>query len=78
MPVNYIEISGKEVAELVARIEDTVEGYPNPAVMMACICVAALAQNPEISPSKLQECVQATSELLASTLLDESPSGAVN
>lgn len=78
MAINYIQASGKDIAELVDRIEEVVEGAPNIHVSIACIVVAALAQNPEIAPEKLQECVKGVSEYLAAFLFDESGTGAVN
>jgi hypothetical protein len=78
MPVNYVQASGKDIAELVDRIETAVEGTPDIHVSIACIVVAALAQNPDVSPAKLQECVKSVSEYMAASLFDESPAGAVN
>lgn len=78
MPINYVQASGKDIAELVDRIEDVIEGQPNIHVSIACIVVATLAQNPEIAPEKLQEVVKSISELMAASLFDESVIGAVN
>ena len=78
MPVNYVEASGKDVAEIVALIEDAVEGYPNFVVAMACIAVAILSQNQEVAPDQMRDIVQGATEYIAASLSNESPSGAVN
>ena len=78
MPISYVQASGKDIADLVDRIEDVVEGVPNIHLSIACIVVAALAQNPQINPDRLQECVKGVSEYLAACLFDESTMGAVN
>jgi hypothetical protein len=78
MPINYVSASGKDIADLVDKIEDVVEGTSNLHVSIACIVVAALAQNPEIPPDRLQDVVKGVSEYMAASLFDESEIGAVN
>ena len=78
MSINYVQASGKDIADLVDRIEDVVEGHSNVHVSIASLVVAILAQNPEVSPEKLQECVKGVSEYLAACLFDESRIGSVN
>lgn len=78
MAVNYVQASGRDIADLVEKIEDAVEGSPNIAVAAACIVVAALSQNPDIAPARLQYIVKAVSELMATTLFIEEEVGESN
>lgn len=78
MPINYVQANGKDVAALVDRIEDTIEGEPNIYVCIACFIVAALSQNPNITPERLQDVVKGLSEYMSASLFDESNMGAVN
>lgn len=78
MPINYVQASGADVAEVVNVIEDAVEGYANLHVSVACLVVAILAQNPDVEANKLQKMVKGLSEYMAANLFDESASGAVN
>ena len=78
MPINYVVASGKDIADLVDRIEDVVAGYPNVAVAAACIVVAALSQNPDVSPDTLQNIVKSVSELMTATLFGTSNTGESN
>lgn len=78
MPINYFQASGKEVAELVDKVESVVEGQPNIHVSIACIIVACLAQNPEVAPEQLQNIVKGISEYMAASLFNETQIGASN
>jgi hypothetical protein len=70
VPINYIAASGKDIADIVNRIENVVEGEANVHVSVSCIIVACLAQNPSISPEQLQNCVKGVSEYMAANLFD--------
>lgn len=65
---DYVYVSGKDIAELVDQIDGVVEGVPNVHVTTACLVVAILAQQPDIAPDKLQECVKGASEFIAAVL----------
>ena len=70
MRLNYVQTSGQDVANIVDSIEDVVEGIPNILVTTACLVVAVLAQNPEISPERLQDVVKGLSEYIAVSVFD--------
>lgn len=76
--INQFNPSGRDVAELVDRIEKAVDGENNIVVSTACIVVSALAQDPDVSPDKLVKIVEEVSSLIAMILFDGSPTGAVN
>jgi hypothetical protein len=78
VPINYVAASGKDIAELVDKIETVVEGTSNVHVSIACIVVATLAQDPDVAPDRLQQIVRGVSEYMAASLFNESPVGAVN
>jgi hypothetical protein len=77
MALSYVAASGKDVADMVAEIEEVVQGKSNVLVSISCLVVATLAQNPDVAPDKLQEVVKSLSEQLSATLFDASP-GMVN
>ena len=78
MPINYTQVHGADIAEVVSLVEDTVEGYPNIIVSTACLVVAILAQNPDVEANKLQRMVMGLSEYMAANLFDDAVGGAVN
>lgn len=72
MQINYFQASGKEVAELVDKIETVVDGESNVIVSIACIVVATLSQNPEVAPDTLQSIVKGVSEYIAASVFNTS------
>jgi hypothetical protein len=78
MSISYVQASGKDIADLVDKIEDVVDGYTSVHVSIAAIVVSILAQKPDVAPDKLQEAVKGVSEYLAASLFNESPTQAVN
>lgn len=68
MTTTYTRIDSRDVARIIDRIENVIEGEGIMEVSAACIVVAILAQNPKLDPEKLGETVKGVSEYLAAVL----------
>jgi hypothetical protein len=63
-----MQFSGKEISDIVDRIEEAVEGLPANSVAIACMIVAIFSQNSDAAPDVVRDCVQSMSEVMAAAL----------
>lgn len=61
-------VPGSAIAEIIERLEPLVEEYPRTHVIIACLTLAVLGQNTDISPDELQSIVRGASQYICTEL----------
>lgn len=65
MNINYDQAKATEIMPLLEEIEDVCVGNKKSHVILACIVMAHLVQDPDMPTDRLAESVKATTELIA-------------
>jgi hypothetical protein len=63
--ITYTQASGADIEKIVARISTVIKGEPINHVGMACLSIAVMLQDPNITPEKLVQAVKGASEWIA-------------
>jgi hypothetical protein len=56
--------TGKEIGEIIMRVDDVLDGVPMAHALMALISMILISMKPEITPQELQEKVQEVSQFI--------------
>lgn len=65
MNVKYMKASGSDIARIATNIEETVADERIDHVILACLVIATLVQDPNMNSENLQACVKSASEHIA-------------
>lgn len=67
IPTSFIReesATGEEIHKIISAIEPALMDFPPAHVAIACLTVAVVIQNPNISPEALQICIKETSQFM--------------